>query len=288
MNGGARRPRSGAGRANARARGRGEGAARGTAPRSKARPPAPSAAVERQAPRRAVRAGPDGAFERGAWPDVSRALARQDWGAIGPLLAGVPDPAALEGALRRFCELVLQWNRKVSNLISRNDEPRLVSRHVVESLAPLAALREHAGGAWIDFGSGGGFPAIPLALAGVGERWTLVESRRTKCLFLRRAAQELGLANVEVRQSRLEDLVEDPDLAGRHSGFTSRATTALQPTLRLASRLVHSGGSAWLWKGSALESELGGSPETPDGWRLASVTALGGSLAVVARFVRDK
>lgn len=238
--------------------------------------------------RRAVRAGPDGAFERGAWPDVSRALARQDWGAIGPLIAGAPDPAALEGALRRFCELLLQWNRKVSNLISRNDEPRLVSRHVAESLAPLAALRDHAGGAWMDFGSGGGFPAIPLALAGIGERWTLVESRRTKCLFLRRAAAELGLANLEVRQARLEDLVADPDLSGRYSGFTSRATMALRPTLELAAGFVQNGGSAWLWKGSALERELDGLHSIRDGWQVESVVAAGSNLSVIARLIRHK
>ena len=55
----------------------------------------------------------------------------------------------------------------------------------------------------VDFGSGGGFPALPLALAGVGERWTLVESRRNKTLFLRRAIQELGAGQVDVLTGRL-------------------------------------------------------------------------------------
>jgi 16S rRNA (guanine527-N7)-methyltransferase len=108
----------------------------------------------------------------------------------------------------------------------------------------------------LDFGSGGGFPALPLAIAGVGERWTLVESRRNKTLFLRRAVQELALKGIEVVTARLEMLVEDPTVDLGCDAFTSRATMKAGPTLELAARIVRAGGHAVLWKGSGLRDEL--------------------------------
>lgn len=218
---------------------------------------------------------------------MRRALAAQKWDSLDTTLrtAGL-EPGALLPRLKRYCELLLQWNRKVSNLISRNDEPRLVSRHVAESLVPAGALRQIATGDWMDFGSGGGLPAIPLILAGVGERWVLVESRRTKCLFMRRAVQELGLTNVQVEQARLEDVVGNPDLLGRFQGFTSRATLALPATLEMASLFVRNGGTACLWKGSKLESEMAGGGAWSDHWQFIGSTSVGEEQAVAATFQR--
>ena len=234
-----------------------------------------------------MRIGPGGDFERGQWPNVERALKAQHWDALSSRVAeaGV-FPAAFLPRIRKFCELLLQWNRKVSNLISRNDEPRLVGRHVVESLAPAALLKENAGGDWMDLGSGGGLPAIPLILAGVGERWVLVESRRTKCLFLRRVIQEMELKNVSVEQARLEDLVGNPALTGRFQGFTSRATLNLKETLELAPLFVRGGGQAYLWKGSRLEAEMSEPGGWRDVWRHEETRVVGDEQTVVARFLR--
>lgn len=163
---------------------------------------------------------------------------------------------AVLARLRSFAAELLRWNRGVSNLVSRDDEPRLVERHLAESLAGLEIINALGSKRLLDFGSGGGFPAIPLAIAGAGEHWTLVESRRNKTLFLRRAVQELALANVTVVMARLESLVaEDPE-AIRCDAFTSRATLRLGPTLALAARVVVPGGHAILWKGSGIHEEL--------------------------------
>jgi 16S rRNA (guanine527-N7)-methyltransferase len=136
----------------------------------------------------------------------------------------------------------------------------------------------------MDLGSGGGLPAIPLAIAGIGGRWVLVESRRTKCLFLRRAVQELGLGNVTVQQSRIEDLVGEPELASRFLGFTSRATMDLEQTLELAAPFVRAGGAAYLWKGSRLGEEL--ATHAGPAWRHDWTRSLGDTQAVIARFMR--
>jgi 16S rRNA (guanine527-N7)-methyltransferase len=186
--------------------------------------------------------------------------------------------------MRRHCELVVGWNRSYSNLISKNDEPRIVTRHVVESIEPASWLDSFGIADWVDFGSGAGFPAVPLAIAGVGQRWLLVESRRPKVLFLKKLLLETGLdQRVSAIHSRLELLSGQIAPVG---GFTSRATTRIEPTLELASHFVSSGGSAFLWKGSSWRGEMReGAPWTSE-WTFDRVMELAGGLVVVARFIR--
>lgn len=234
-----------------------------------------------------MRIGPSGDFERGQWPNVERALKAQAWDALRPHVSGLEVSGdQLLARMRRYCELLLQWNRKVSNLISRNDEHRLVGRHVLESLAPAAWLGDNPRGEWMDLGSGGGLPAVPLILAGIGEQWTLVESRRTKCLFLRRVIQEMKLTNVAVEQARIEDLAGAPEFAGRFQGFTSRATLSLDETLEIAPWFVRPGGRAFLWKGSRLEQELAGKGRWREHWTLEESRPVGDEQTVVASFLR--
>jgi 16S rRNA (guanine527-N7)-methyltransferase len=179
------------------------------------------------------------------------------WSSLRALLPGEPaEQDRVIERLRAFAVELLQWNRGVSNLIARADEARLLERHIAESLAGLPILNGLGCRRLLDFGSGGGFPALPLAIAGAGEHWTLVESRRNKTLFLRRAVQELALKGIEVVTARLEMLVEDATVDLGCDAFTSRATMKAGPTLELAARIVPAGGHAVLWKGSGLRDEL--------------------------------
>ncbi|HTR96352.1 MAG TPA: 16S rRNA (guanine(527)-N(7))-methyltransferase RsmG [Candidatus Acidoferrales bacterium] len=189
--------------------------------------------------------------------DPAKLLARQPWARLRPLLerCGVDREIAL-ARLERYATLLLEWNRGVSNLISRNDEPRLVERHLAESLQPARELMDAGVESVLDLGSGAGLPAIPLAIAGVGKRWLLVESRRNKTLFMRKAIMELGLTGVEVRLGRLEVLVDGELRDTRLDAFTSRATMLLGPTLELAEKLLKPGGRAFLWKGSGVGEEM--------------------------------
>lgn len=188
--------------------------------------------------------------------------------------------------LRRYAEMLLEWNRGFSNLISASDESRLVERHIVESLAPAAWIKETGPQAIMDFGSGGGFPAIPLALVGVGERWLLVESRRNKTLFLRKASEELGLRGVDVELGRLEMLLGDTVRIGRFDAFTSRATLRLGPTLALAAKWVVSGGSAFLWKGSRRDEEMARDLHWEQSWQQSGSFDIGNGQTSVSRFIR--
>lgn len=195
-------------------------------------------------------------------------------------------PEEATGHLRKYAELLLGWNRQVSNLISKHDEERIVERHIAEAIEPAGWLKSCGARRWIDFGSGGGFPGIPLALVGVGERWSLVESRRPKTLFLRRAVEALQLKGVEVLLSRLEVLEAEPDLRGAFDGFSSRATMALGPTLTLAAQFVAPGGSAFLWKGSRREEEMSQNREWERFWVMEGLLGIGNGQTVVARFIR--
>ncbi len=233
-----------------------------TPPRPSKRPGAPRPASRRgEAPRRPAR--PRAARA----PDPERIIARQPWGALRPLLSGAPggEEAALE-LLRRYATELLAWNRGVSNLISRHDESRLVERHIAESLFPSRMLRETECERLLDLGSGAGLPAIPLAIAGVGSHWTLVESRRNKTLFMRKILQECELKNIDVVCARLEGLIGEASLAGSVDGFTSRATMSIGPTLEMAACVVRPGGHAFLWKGSSFEQEMDASRH---GWEVS-------------------
>jgi 16S rRNA (guanine527-N7)-methyltransferase len=203
-------------------------------------------------------------------------MARQNWNLLVPhlLRASVDADATIE-RLKKFAALLLEWNGNISNLISRADAPRLVERHILESVEPAHWLASSGATKWLDLGSGGGFPALPLAIIGVGESWTLVESRRNKALFLRRVVQDLGLPGVTVVQDRLEDL-PSPLAGSEFDGFTSRATMTLAPTLELGARFTRPGGTAFLWKGSRLEGEMKDSSAWKTHWDHDGLLGIGG------------
>ena len=183
--------------------------------------------------------------------------------------------------------MLIEWNRSVSNLISNNDEARIVERHIAESVEPAAWLKISPAIRWLDFGSGAGLPALPLAISGVGPHWTLVEARRMKTLFIRKAIDSMRLHDIEVVMARLETLGNEAGRIGAYSGFTSRATLALGPTLALAARFVAPGGSAFLWKGSQREHEMSADSSWQEAWEFDGLLGIGQGQTVVARFARN-
>jgi 16S rRNA (guanine527-N7)-methyltransferase len=106
--------------------------------------------------------------------------------------AALPAPAI--DRLVQHWELVKAWNARV-NLTSILDDEEAAYRHYRDSLQALPLLPQ---GAIVDFGSGAGFPGIPLALAAPDRTFTLLEPRRKRVSFLEVAAGRLGLTNVRV------------------------------------------------------------------------------------------
>jgi 16S rRNA (guanine527-N7)-methyltransferase len=103
-----------------------------------------------------------------------------------------------------YVALLVKWNRAY-NLTAIRDPLSMVAHHLLDSLAvlphlPLTVER----GRLADAGSGAGLPGIPLAVARPQWQVVLAESSQKKAAFLRQAAIELKLANVEVHEGRVE------------------------------------------------------------------------------------
>jgi len=161
---------------------------------------------------------------------------------------------AVQQDLESFAALLLKWNA-VQNLVSRETEKSLWERHIVDSLQVLPVLG--ASGSAInalDIGSGGGLPAIPLAIAlkGTGAQFTLVEPIQKKVSFLRTAIRELQLP-ATVFAGRIEQLDsrETPvDL------ITSRALADIDGLFALVHRFFRPETVAILHKGKDHAVEL--------------------------------
>lgn len=124
----------------------------------------------------------------------------------------------------RYADLLRRW-QAVQNLVSRETLDAVWTRHFADSVQILALLSD-GDRLVLDLGSGGGFPALPLAIAskGLERRFVLVEPTARKVSFLRTVARELDL-NVDVIGRRSEQI--GPNEVGSPDVITSRALAAL-------------------------------------------------------------
>ena len=106
--------------------------------------------------------------------------------------------------LNSYGKLVLKWNKKI-NLTAAKDLKEIVTRHILDSLMPLTIGFEKETEA-IDLGSGGGFPAIPLAIALENTSFILIEKVAKKCAFLNKIKREINLKNIEVENCLFEEI----------------------------------------------------------------------------------
>jgi 16S rRNA (guanine527-N7)-methyltransferase len=106
-------------------------------------------------------------------------------------------------SLVRYTQLLRDWNLRL-NLVSRRDTDRILTYHVIDSLAVQRLIPPDA--RVCDIGTGAGFPGIPVALVRPDVKMFLIESSQKKSRFLQTATAELGLANVEVLNERAESL----------------------------------------------------------------------------------
>jgi 16S rRNA (guanine(527)-N(7))-methyltransferase RsmG len=145
-------------------------------------------------------------------------------------------------SLSAYAELLLRWNARI-NLTAARSIAVLVGEHFPDAFALARKLDQPA--RVVDIGSGGGLPAIPLALLRGQLTVELVEPIAKKAAFLRTAIRELGIGDrASVRVARGDAIAQavaaDPSVA--FDVAISRATLAPQKWLALGARLVRPGG----------------------------------------------
>ena len=158
---------------------------------------------------------------------------------------------SVQSDLEAYAALLKKWNA-AQNLVSRETIGELWPRHIADSLQLMKFVRAEDL-ALIDLGSGGGFPAIPMAIASreTKRRFTLVEPNAKKASFLRTVARELKLPlQVEARRAEQIDSRETFDL------ITSRALSALPELLALCRPFARDETRLLLPKGRKYRQEL--------------------------------
>lgn len=102
-------------------------------------------------------------------------------------------------------DLYKLWNEKI-NVISRKDIESLYEKHVLHSLSIAAAFSFDPESKIVDLGCGGGFPGIPLSIFFPHVHFYMVDSIAKKLKVVQEVAGAIGLKNVTVHHTRVEDL----------------------------------------------------------------------------------
>ncbi|HEX4154554.1 MAG TPA: 16S rRNA (guanine(527)-N(7))-methyltransferase RsmG [Acidobacteriaceae bacterium] len=190
-------------------------------------------------------------------------MAALSTGQISALLEGYissPDPGAavtvpspLLDQLSVLLDLLLRWNRSVS-LTSIRPPQEIVQRHFGESLFTGCHLAHHLSFAaeLLDYGSGAGFPGLPIQLLLPHIHVTLAESQSRKVAFLREAIRELKLPT-EVWPRRVEEMPPDR----RFDAITLRAVDRMVTSLAYAKKRLRTGGWLALLVGETAQTPLG-------------------------------
>lgn len=151
--------------------------------------------------------------------------------------------------LLAYLNLFAKWN-SAYNLSAVRDPEEMLTRHLLDSLSIVPHLS--AGSRWLDVGSGGGLPGIPLAIVYPETAITLLDSNGKKTRFLFQVKTELGLDNVDVVQSRVEAFTPPAPF----DGIFSRAFSTLATFLEGCQHLLAPGGRFYAMKGLYPEAEL--------------------------------
>jgi 16S rRNA (guanine527-N7)-methyltransferase len=155
--------------------------------------------------------------------------------------------------LNTYKRELLQWNRSV-NLIG----PEVVEHldaHIAEAVTAAELLKPH--GDVLDFGSGGGLPAIPMAIVAPGARFHLIEADRKKWSFLKHVARECEL-NAVIYGDRLQAALPRFPSTLEFSLVTSRAVGNPEEWVPLLSGRMKQGGRVALFQGSPEVAPISG------------------------------
>ncbi|WP_210014028.1 16S rRNA (guanine(527)-N(7))-methyltransferase RsmG [Pseudomonas palmensis] len=135
---------------------------------------------------------------------------------------GVELSEAQHAQLLAYLALLIKWN-KAYNLTAVRNPDEMVSRHLLDSLSVMPFIHSDTE-RWLDVGSGGGMPGIPLAILHPHKQVTALDSNGKKTRFLTQVKLELKLDNLQVIHSRVEAFQPEQPF----SGIVSRAFSSME------------------------------------------------------------
>jgi len=133
---------------------------------------------------------------------------------------GLELSAAQQEQLLAYLALLIKWN-KAYNLTAVRDPDEMVSRHLLDSLSVMSFIHSPR---WLDVGSGGGMPGIPLSILHPDKQVTVLDSNGKKTRFLTQVKLELKLDNLTVIHKRVEEFQP----AQPFTGIISRAFSSME------------------------------------------------------------
>ena len=155
--------------------------------------------------------------------------------------------SVLEKSLEH-AKLLLQWNRTI-NLSAIRTMDGIVSKHLLDSFA----ITEYVKGQYVaDFGSGAGFPGIPVALAKPELNMVLVDSSSKKAQFLQHVIASLKIKNAVVLQDRIQNITVEHQF----DTVTARALGSLDSIVRLSFPHLATEGCILAMKGPDVNREI--------------------------------
>jgi 16S rRNA methyltransferase gidB len=135
--------------------------------------------------------------------------------------------------IKQLDELYRDWNEKI-NVVSRKDIDHLYLHHVLHSLAIAKYIQFRDTTEILDFGTGGGFPGIPLAILFPQCRFKLIDRTAKKIRVAQEVAQALGLENVTAQQ------LSGEEERGKYHFVVSRAVMPLPDLLKIVRKNISS------------------------------------------------
>jgi 16S rRNA (guanine527-N7)-methyltransferase len=147
--------------------------------------------------------------------------------------------------LSQLKDLYCEWNEKI-NVISRKDIDNFYLHHVLHSLSIATTFEFKENDSVLDLGCGGGFPSIPLAIFFPNTSFVLVDSINKKLIVANEIAKAVGLKNVSVKHSRVEQI--------KNIKFDTVISRAVAPLKEL-----------WSWSKPIIKKNKNNSENNPNG-----------------------